>query len=103
MRDKCDWRDFRDRRDLINLIGMGVWKPIDFITEKYRKPFIFFRKSLKIPPGRAPGAPKLTKMVPRGSWRATRECPGGSEEAKEAKKWTRRPPRTPLGPQHDPI
>ena len=72
---------------------MGVWKPVDFTLKKYMKSLKFSEKSLKIPPVRALGAPKLMKMVPRGSWTAPRGCPEiprraqrGKNEAQETAK-----------------
>ena len=56
----------------------------------------FNEKSIKIPLGRALGAPKLAKIVPRGCWTAPRECPDVPRRAQRSKKESQETPKRAL-------
>ena len=51
---------------------------------------------MKNPPGRAPGAPKLRKMVPRVPWTAPRGSPGVPRRSQRGKKGGQEGPKSTL-------
>ena len=90
---KSDRRDWKDKKKQFYLIGMCVWKSVVFMLKILWILIENHWKSVKNPPGRAPGAPKLRKMVPRVPWTAPRGSPGDPRRAQRGKNGAQETPK----------